>query len=196
MKKFFLILLFVNLFGLDIQKIYLNSYNYEKMGDYKDAIKVLIPLYQKYPNGYTVNLRLGWLFYLDKKYSNSIKHYQKASMVSPYSIESKLGLMRDYLALEDYKKALNEGNIILKTDYYNFYGNYYEAVALKNMKDYKSTLSIANKMLSLYPTSVLFLNLLGEVYYLEGKKELAKKIFKDVLILDPNNVLAKSYLKK
>ena len=196
MKKFFLILLFVNLFGFDIQKIYLNSYNYEKMGDYKDAIKVLIPLYQRYPNGYTINLRLGWLFYLDKKYSNSIKHYQKASMVYPYSIESKLGLMRDYLALEDYKKALNEGNIILKSDYYNFYGNYYEAVALKNMKDYKSTLSIANKMLSLYPTSVLFLNLIGEVYYLEGKKELAKKIFKDVLILDPNNVLAKSYLKK
>jgi len=196
MRNFFLMLLFVNLFGLDIQKIYLNSYNYEKMGDYKDAIKVLVPLYQKYPNGYTINLRLGWLFYLNKKYLNSIKHYQKASMLSPYSIETKLGLMKNYLGLEDYKKALNEGNIILKSDYYNFYGNYYEAVALKNMKDYKSTLSIANKMLSLYPTSILFLNLLGEVYYLEGKKELAKKIFKNVLILDPNNLLAKSYLKK
>ena len=78
MKK--IILLFsitLMLFGLDIKKAYYDSYNYEKMGDYKDAIKVLIPIYNKYPNGYTLNLRLGWLFYLSKKYQNALDHYKK-----------------------------------------------------------------------------------------------------------------------
>lgn len=198
MKKL-IIFLAVILFAFsnkEIREIYYKSYNYEKMGDYKDAIKVLIPLYEKYPDGYTLNLRLGWLFYLDKKYKNAIKHYQKASLVAPYSIEPKLGLMRVYIALENYKEALKVGNLILRTDYYNYYGNYYEALALIGIKDYKNALGVVNKMLLLYPTSVLFLNLLGEVYYLEGKKELAKKVFNDVLILDPNNVVAKSYLSK
>ena len=198
MKKI-IIFLAIFLFAFnnkEIREIYYKSYNYEKMGDYKDAIRVLIPLYQKFPNGYTINLRLGWLFYLDKKYSNAIKHYQKASLVAPLSVEPKLGLMRVYLALENYKKALEMGNIILKEDYYNYYGNYYEILALKGIKDYKTAFKITNKMLSLYPTSVLFLNLLGELYYLEGKRDLAKKVFESVLILDPNNVIAKEYLKK
>ena len=198
MKKLILFLAVI-LFAFsnkNIQQIYYKSYNYEKMGDYKDAIKVLIPLYKKYPEGYTINLRLGWLFYLNKNYSNSIKHYQKASLILPYSIEPKLGLMRDYLALQDFKDALKEGNLILREDYYNYYGNYYEILALKGIKDYKNAVKLTNKMLGLYPTSVLFLNILGEVYYHQNKKDLAKKVFKSVLLLDPNNVIAKSYLNK
>jgi len=198
MKKL-LIFLAVFLFALsnkEIQQIYYKSYNYEKMGDYKDAIKVLIPLYNKYPKGYTLNLRLGWLFYLNKNYDNSIKHYQKASISLPYSLEPKLGIIRDYIAMQDFKNALKTGNIILREDYYNYYGNYYEILALKGMKDYKDALNIAEKMITLYPTSVLFLNSLGEIYYKEGKKDLAKKIFNDVLILDPNNITAKNYLNK
>ena len=196
MKRLVIFLIVIFAFSSDIKNFYYKSYNYEKMGDYKDAIRVLIPLYQKYPNGYTINLRLGWLFYLDKNYSNAIKHYQKASLISPYSIEPKLALMRIYLDLGKYEDALKEGNIILKEDYYNYYGNYYEILGLKGVKNYKFALDVANKMLSLYPTSVLFLNELGEIYYLEGKKDLAKKIFENVLILDPNNLKAKKYLDK
>ncbi len=198
MKKL-IVFLAVFLFAFsnkDIQQIYYKSYNYEKMGDYKDAIKTLIPLYNKYPKSYTINLRLGWLFYLNKKYTNSINHYQKASLVKPYSVESKLGLMKDYIAMQNYKNALKVGNLILREDYYNYYGNYYEILALKGIKDYKNALKLTNKMLTLYPTSVLYLNSLGEIYYVSSKKDLAKKIFEDVLILDPNNVFAKSYLNK
>jgi len=50
-------------------------------------------------------------------------------------------------------------------------------------------------MLSLYPTSVLFLVELGKIYYVKDKAK-AKKIFEDVLILDPNNIIAKEYLNK
>jgi len=197
MKKMIVLLLSCAfLFGLDVKKIYYSSYNYEKMGDYKDAIKVLIPLYQKYPNGYTLNLRLGWLFYLNKNYSNAIKHYLKASMVLPRAFEPRLGLMRVYLALQNYNSVLKTGEIILKNDYYNYYANYYDVIALVALKEYKTALALCNKMLSIYPSDVLFLSKLGEVYYLKGNKDLAKKIFNDVLILDPNNVTAKKYLNE
>jgi len=197
MKKIVLIVSFVlSLFALDIKEAYYQSYNYEKMGDYKDAIKVLIPVYQKYPYGYTVNLRLGWLFYLKKNYQNAIEHYKKASMAMPYSVEPKLGLMRIYNELGRFKDSLQVGSSILKYDFYNFYGNYYEILALMGEKNYKVAKELCDKMLSLYPTNVMYLNLLGENYWYLGKKDLAKKVFENVLILDPNNVIAKEFLKK
>jgi len=196
MKKLLLILsISLSLFGIDIKKAYYESYNYEKMGDYKDAIKVLIPVYNKYPNGYTLNLRLGWLFYLSKKYQNALEHYKKASAAASYSLEAKLGIMRTYLAAGDYDNALKVGDVILKTDYYNYYGNYYEISALIAKKEYETAYKLINKMLSLYPTSVLFLVQLGEIYFVKDKNK-AKKIFEDILILDPNNIVAKEYLAK
>ncbi len=196
MKKIILILsAILSLFASDIKNAYYKSYNYEKMGDYKDAIKVLIPVYNKYPKGYTLNLRLGWLFYLSKKYQNALTHYKKASLIAPYSIEAKLGIMKTYLAAGDYNNALKIGDVILKTDYYNYYGNYYEIMALISKKQYDTALSLTNKMLSLYPASVMFLVELGKIYYVKDKKK-ANTIFENVLILDPNNITAKEYLGK
>ena len=55
-----------------IKKDYYKSFVYEKLGDYKNPIRVLMEVYKAYPNGYTVNLRLGWLYYLLGNYENSI----------------------------------------------------------------------------------------------------------------------------
>jgi len=180
----------------EIKKSYYKSYNYEKMGDYKDAIKVLIPVYKEYPDGYTINLRLAWLFFLDKKYQNAIKHYQKASAVLPESLEPKLGLMRVYNVLGEYNNTLKVGNVVLRKDYYNYYGNYYDIVALMGIGNFNLAKDMSEKMLNLYPTSVLFLTTLAKSYYYLGKKDIAKKIFNDILILDPNNIVAKEFLKK
>jgi len=199
MKKIILILSGVLLFALsnkDIRKIYYESYNYEKMGDYKDAIKVLIPLYKEYSNAYTLNLRLGWLFYLNKNYENAIKHYNLASKIYSYSLEPKLGLMRVFNIMGKYNNTIKIGNIILRNDYYNYYGNYYYGNALLGIKNCKNAILLANKMLTLYPTSVLFLNLLGKSYFYNKEFKKAKDIFENVLILDPNNVVAKEFLKR
>ena len=196
MKKLLILLLVVFGFSDEIRDTYLKSYDYEKIGDYKDAIKVLIPLYKKYPKGYTLNLRLAYLFYMDKKYENSIKYYTQASIVLPYSFEPKLGLMRVYLATAKYEKVVQIGYSILKIDYYNYYANLYTLQALKAKKDYKNALAVANKMLTIYPTDVTYLVNLAKIYEITNPKY-ARKIYKEsVLILDPNNVTAKVFLNK
>ena len=103
--------------------------------------------------------------------------------------------MRTYLAAGDYDNALKVGDVVLKSDYYNYYGNYYEISALIAKNELDTALKLTNKMLSFYPTSILFLVELGKIYYVKDKQK-AKKIFEDVLILDPNNVIAKEYLNK
>ena len=170
---------------------YLNSYNYERIGKYSEAIKVLAPLYKKYPKGYTLNLRFGWLFYLDKKYNNAIEYYKKASLINQYALDPKLGLIRIYLDTSSFKKAELMSYEILKIDYYNYYANLYTIQALIAQKKYKIATKITNKMLTLYPTNITFLELLAIIYKKTNNKYL-HNLYKDILILDPNNVLARS----
>ena len=177
-----------------IKKQYFKSYNYEQMGQYTEAIKVLSPLYQKYADGYTLNLRFGWLFYLDKKYKDAIVYYQKASLLNTYALNPKLGLIRIYLDTQQYIKAEQVSQELLKIDYYNYYANLYIINALLSQKKYKAALKNIQKMLAIYPTDVSFLEQLSLVYKATDSPYL-QKVYEDILILDPNNVLVGSSRK-
>jgi tetratricopeptide (TPR) repeat protein len=200
MKKLLLLLLlltpiFAKEIGLEfIKNAYFKSYDYEKVGQYQEAIKVLVPLYKKYPKGYTLNLRFGWLFFLNKKYNNAVEYYNKAALVKPYSIEPKLGLIKTYLNTYQYQKAENVGNSILKVDYYNYYGNFYTIRSLIYQEKYTSALKISKKMLAIYPTDILFLEQLATIYKATKSKYL-QQVYEDILILDPNNVLVRTNLQ-
>ena len=174
-----------------IKNDYFKSYDYEQMGKYKEAIKVLAPLYKKYPKGYTLNLRLGWLFYLDKKYSNAIKYYKKASLINSYALDPKLGLINVYLTTERFKDAEVVAYELLKVDYYNYYANLYMVKALIAQAKYKTATKIINKMLALYPTDIKYLEQLAVVYKIT-KNPYLDRLYEDILILDPNNILVRS----
>jgi tetratricopeptide (TPR) repeat protein len=176
-----------------IKSDYFKSYDYEQVGKYKEAIKILSPLYKKYPNGYTLNLRLAWLFYLQKKYNDSTKYYKKASLINTNALDPKLGLIRVYLATYSYEEAQNVSTELLKIDYYNYYANFYMAKALIGQKKYKIAIKLTDKMLTLYPTDILFLEQLL-ISYKATKSKSYKEIYESILILDPNNVLVRNSL--
>ncbi|MDQ7055330.1 MAG: tetratricopeptide repeat protein [Persephonella sp.] len=195
---FILMLFITDSYALDYQDIkmsYYRSYQYEKTGDYENAIKALVFVYNEYPDGYTVNLRLGWLYYLMKNYANSVFHYKNAIKSAPYSVEAKLWIHTSATCSEEIFRSRKICYQILNTDFYNYYGNLRLSYALRMEKKYETAIKIAQKMLALYPTDVNFLMELALSKFESGKKEEAKKIFLDVLILDPENVTAKEYLK-
>ncbi|WP_457681604.1 tetratricopeptide repeat protein [Thermovibrio sp.] len=180
----------------DIASAYHRSFIYEKSGDYKDAIKALMPVYQAFPNGYTVNLRLGWLYYLLKKYSNSEFHYKKALKAIPTSLEPLLGLTLPYMAQGRWQDTEFTCYRILKSDYYNYYGNLRLSYAFRMEGKFSLAEAVDRKMLTIYPSDVNFLLELALSLYGEKKYALSESILKDVLILDPENSTAKFYLKK
>jgi tetratricopeptide (TPR) repeat protein len=200
MMKIFLVLslVFTLSFASDefdnIKSAYFKSYDYEQMQRYEEAIKVLAPLYQKYPKGYTLNLRFGWLFYLNKSYNDSVKYYKKASLINPYALDPKLGLIRVYLDTYAYKKAEATSYELLKVDYYNYYANLYAIKSLIAQKKYDIATKMINKMLALYPTDISYLEQLAVVYKKTNNPYL-QKLYEDILILDPNNVLVRTSLK-
>ena len=174
-----------------IKSAYFKSYDYEQVGRYKEAIKILAPLSKKYPNGYTLNLRFAWLFYMQKQYNTAEKYYKKASLLNTQALEPKLGLIRVYLATYSFEKAQNVATELLKVDYYNYYANLYMTKALNAQKKYKIAISVSKKMLQLYPTDTLFLEQLFLSYKATNNKYY-KDIYESILILDPNNVIART----
>jgi tetratricopeptide (TPR) repeat protein len=77
-----------------LKQAYAKSYQYEKVGDYGNAINALLIPYKSAPEDYTINLRLGYLYASNLKYANAISHYQAAHKVAPKAIPPQLGLMR------------------------------------------------------------------------------------------------------
>jgi tetratricopeptide (TPR) repeat protein len=186
-------------FGLSDEKIrnaYHKSYNYEKIENYNNAVKALMPVYKEYGNTYTVNVRLGWLYYLQKKYANSLEHYRKAIQIAPVSLEAKSSRLLPLLAQERYAEVEKEAFGILKVDHFNYYGNMRLAYALRRQKKLDTAEQVTLKMLALYPLDITFLSEYALVKHAQGDIKTAVKTFASVIILDPENVTAKDYLKK
>lgn len=191
-----LLLWAVPLQALDYQKIkqaYYTSYQFERRGEYAKAREALLPVYEKFPQGYTVNLRLGWLFYLEGRYRNAIRHYKTAQAAAPGAVEPLLGLSLPYMAQKNWKKVEELMYRVLKIDFYNYYGNLRLARALREQKKYRQAEAVCRKMLALYPTDVPFLTELALNLYFSGRRKQAQALFGDILILDPENAVALKY---
>ena len=196
MLKVFVILIIFSTFSIAnetqfIRDAYFKSYKHESNKNYKKAIKALSALYTKYPKGYTLNLRMAYLYYLSQQYSLAIIYYKKASKIIPSSNEAKLGLTKVYLASKQYKQAQILAYSMLKTDYYSFYGNLYAIQALVAQNKNKNALQIINKMLAVFPTNISYLEELVKLYKKSNHKYL-NNIYETLYILDPSNALLKS----
>jgi len=178
----------------DVKKDYFKSYDYEQMGKYNEAIKVLSPLYKKYPKGYTLNLRLGWLFYLKKRYTNAVKYYKRATLANMYALDPKLGMISVYLETQKFNEAEMVAQELIKIDFYNYYANLYMVQSLIAQNKLDIATKIINKMLALYPTDIKYLEQLAIVYQIQESKYLSK-LYEDILILDPNNILVRTAQK-
>ena len=198
-----LVLLFVGLLGapgslsgqeLDIPGDYQRSFEHERAENYQDAIRALAPVYEAYPNGYTVNLRMGWLFYLNGNFNNAVAHYEVATSAAPVALEPKLGKMLPLLAQGRWSEAEAVAYQVVSVDHYNYYGNLRLAVALRMQGKLEASYQITLKMATAYPTDVMFLVELAQVNDARGDTEEAARLFEEVLILDPENEVARRYL--
>ncbi len=172
-------------------EVFGKSYKLEASGDYKVAINALTGI-----NGYDYHktLRLGWLYYLDKKYDLSVQHYNMAIKLRPKAVEPLLGLCYPLDIQQKTDQLESVYKKILSIDPGNSKINY----ALGNIYYYRKNFTLAEKYfdkgLEMYPYDYYFTLMSAWTKYFLGKKNEAKNLFNTVLIISPEDTSAKEGL--
>ena len=177
-----------------VRKAYKDSYMQENNKLYGEAIATLNRVHDD--NSYEYNLRLGWLYYMNKNYTQSQQYYQKASSLKPYSIEAKLGLVKPLSVLENWDKVLQVYEEILKIDPQNYTANYWAAVIFFNRKKYEQATKLLEKIVNLYPFEYDGNHLLAWSYYYMNKPNDAKALFNKALLYKPDDASSLEGLSK
>lgn len=173
-----------------IKNAYQQSYRYEKTENYADAIKSLSLVAKHYPNAYTVNLRLGYLYYLQGQFANAVSHYKQAQRAVPEAFNPVLGLMNVALAQAKYDEAERLGLLLIKTDYYHYYANLKLTEVMIQTKKWDEAEKLVFKMLAKYPADVSLLTQYARISAAKGNMDLAADTYANILILDPENISA------
>lgn len=169
------------------------SYAAEAKADYAEAIA---PLRAGYANLYEQNLRLGWLYFLAKNYTQSAAYYQKAAEQRPYAIEPKFGLIKPLNALGQVERMLGLYGSILQIDPQNTQANYWTGVIYLNRKQFNQAAKYFERVLNLYPFDYDTTLSLAFTYLNLGKKAEARALYNKVLLIRPGDANAQAGLKQ
>lgn len=203
MKGIFLLgLLFVNL-SLQAKELTLpekatlyESYAFEARLKYEEAAKKIGNLYETHKDNYFLNMRLGNLYSLAKKASQSVGYFQRAATISPGSLEPWLALAQLHVNTGDYKKAEAVCWELLKRDRENYHGLMHMAMSMIALKKYSDALSKVEDAMKLYPLDPTFLEQKGYLLVKENKMDAARETLGLLLLISPQNAYAKSFFKK
>ena len=178
----------------EMQKAFKASYANEYKSNYPNAIADLQKVYKA--DSYESNLRLGWLHYLAKKYSNSMDYYQKAADLKKFSVEARLGYIKPANELKKYDKVYEMYEAILKIDPYNSTANYWVGVYYYGGKKYDIAAKYFELIVNMYPFDYDANQMLGWTYLNLGKNTEAKNLFNLALMNRPGDASATEGLGK
>jgi tetratricopeptide (TPR) repeat protein len=199
--EFLKLLTFVTLFSVSykataqeksLPEVFATSYTYETNKQYAEAIKVLKAVYSE--SSYTLNLRLGWLYYLSQNYTNSILYYQKAVKLMPAATEPLWALSYPLVAAEKWAEVDKTYASIIKLDPKNASAHYKLGLNYYYRKNYSVAKQHFDIALNLYPFDYDILLYSAWTNYFLGKTSDAKVLFNKVLLLDQNDASAKEGL--
>jgi len=184
---------FSNVQSANRQSAFAKSYEYEKSSNYSAAINEVKSVYES--ADYFCNIRLGWLYYLNKNYHESIGYYNKAITLKPYAIEARFGCVKPLSAIESWDKVKEQYLQILKIDTQNTTANYWLGVIYYNRKDYVNANKLFEKVVNMYPLDYDSVIMLAWTKLNLGKPADARVLFNHALTIRPTDSSALNGLK-
>ena len=174
--------------GKTVPNAFAKSYVAEGKGNYSEAIKAIKDVYSE--SSYTMNLRLGWLYYLDLNYEVSISYYNKACKLMPVAVEPLWALLNPQIAKENWAEVDKIYLRILKIDPKNSTANYKLGLNYYYRKNYAKAKKYFDVALNLYPFDYNIVLMSAWNNYFLGKTNEAKVLFNKVLNIDANDASA------
>jgi tetratricopeptide (TPR) repeat protein len=164
-----------------LQTAFAKSYAYEAKYQYDEAIQVLKDVYSD--KAYSINMRMGWLCYLDKNYASSINYYKKSIDLMPASAEALWAILSPQIASEKWADVEKTYLAILKLEPKNATAHYKLGVIYYYRKNYTAAKKYFDVALNLYPLDYNNLLMSAWTNYFLGKTNEAKVLFNRVLLL-------------
>jgi len=168
----------------DMRKAFKDSYDFETKKDFYNAIDALKKLNS---NEYEVNLRLGWLHYLNQQYEESMGFYQTCIDSKPNSIEAKFGYTYPAAALNEWENVAKQYNDILNIDPQNTVASYKLGMIYYYKPDYQTALKYFEKVSTLYPFDYSAAVMAGWSNLKLGNVSEAKNYFNKSLMIKPDD---------
>lgn len=171
-------------------KAFNKSIEYEDAKQYAKALAELTNIYEQNKSDYLINLRLGWLYYLNGENEKSKRYYETAISLNKNSAEALLGLTYPLAQLEDWTTIESAYLKILKLDANNYSANLYLGQIYLNKGEYSKAQQYLERVHSQNPSSYEPAQSLAWVYYYLGKTQQARNLFTNVLMIKKDDSLA------
>jgi len=168
------------------------SYSYEQEGKYDEAKQEILNIFEE--TSYEHNLRLGWLYYISGRFTESMPYYQKCFTLKPLSIEARLGYINPAAAIGNWTQVEQQYTEILRIDPQNSLANYRMSLIAYGREDFHTALHYLNKVVNLYPFDYDTVIMLAWTELKLGKLREAKVMFQKALLIRPGDASAKEGL--
>ncbi len=168
-----------------LQDAFTNSYVHEAQKNYAQAINDIQVAYGE--GSYEMNLRLGWLHYMNGNFDESVKFYRKAVTLMPAATEPLWGIINPLSKQEKWNEVEKTYLGILKLDEKNTSANYRLGLIYYYRKDYVNAKKYFDVSLNLYPFDYDSMLMSAWTNFFLGKMSEARVLFNKVLLYKPND---------
>jgi tetratricopeptide (TPR) repeat protein len=176
--------------GQDYSAPYQQSVELEAQGQYALALEALMKVPPARQGEYMVQLRLGWLNYLNARYDRAVDGYTRALGLKPKATEARLGLMLSQMGARRWLDAEKTGKEILKTEPLSYLANSRLAFTYYSLTRFPEAEVAYKRVLELYPSDVEMRSGYGWSLLKQGKYEDARREFKTILEVAPKHAAA------
>lgn len=175
---------------------FMKGMNYKELKDTAKAISSMQTAVEQDQSFYNAYMQLGILNAAQKN-PIAVNYYKNALRVQPNSKEIWYAIGKFYQDVENWDKAIEAYNVLLKIDPKHRNANFnLGGINLVGKKDYKTALSYFTQALTIDPAYVDGYYARGVCYQTMGDKKNAVVDFNACLTINPQHELAKAALEK
>jgi tetratricopeptide (TPR) repeat protein len=172
-------------YSQEVIDVFKQSYKLENDGEYSKAIRLVKDIYNE--DSYEINVRLGWLTYLQGLFSESIPYYQRCLSIRPLSTEARLGIANPASSMGNWDLVEKMYLEILENEPSNSLVNYRMGVIYYGRDDFNTAFKYLEKVVNHYPFDYDSVIMLAWTNYKLGKYREAKVLFNKALLITPDD---------
>ncbi|HPM91387.1 MAG TPA: tetratricopeptide repeat protein [Bacteroidales bacterium] len=168
-----------------VREAFARSFSYEKESKYEEAADELMKIYSD--DSYEINLRLGYLAYMQGNYTESMAFYGKSITLQPYAIEPRFGYILPASAAGNWSQVEEQYKKIIAVDPMNTQANYWLGIIYYNREDYGAAAKNFEKIVNLYPYDYDATIMFAWTNFKMSNLREAKALFQKALLIRPGD---------